>query len=358
MAHEEKERQCSCVIAGEYLCSPTHWKTQDNLSASGSKILESSNLLCRVCQCAESDIRGDAVLCLLDISLPSEAISKINKLDELAETFPKRAAAKDVNDGGKEAELIEFISPDGEVFVCSELESSSYDFQNTLVNLGCSCKNDLALAHYSCALKWFISHGSTICEICGTVAKNIRHTDFVKVVASLKEYESLREKTAMGELAHIHAGTNSGVDPDALAAVRRQRLNEVSFWFNPQNNAVAVPQEAIADQPSNVPTESIVAVENPTTTWAVEGTGILVATGLLTVTLAWLIAPHVGKKTARNGFHILLGGIIALTIVIFLRFVVLSRIKYGPARYWPILIVFWFIVFGIWASRTRGAHNA
>lgn len=37
---------------------------------------------------------------------------------------------------------------------------------------------------------------------------------------------------------------------------------------------------------------------------------------------------------------------------------VLTRIKYGPARYWAILFVFWFLVFGIWASRTHGAHAA
>ncbi|KAG0489757.1 hypothetical protein HPP92_006620 [Vanilla planifolia] len=144
-------------------------------------------------------------------------------------------------------------------------------------------------------------------------------------------------------------------DPDALAAIRRQRLSEVSFWFNPQNDPVAVPQEATADQISTAPTDNV--VDNSTTKWAFEGTGILVATGLLTVTLAWLIAPHVGKRTARNGLHILLGGITALTVVIFLRFVVLSRIKYGPARYWAILFVFWFLVFGIWASRTHGGHS-
>jgi hypothetical protein len=38
-----------------------------------------------------------------------------------------------------------------------------------------------------------------------------------------------------------------------------------------------------------------VPAENPATKWAVEATGILLATGLLTVTLAWLIAPRVGK---------------------------------------------------------------
>lgn len=353
---EGKKRPCSCISTNDCLCSHTDKHIEDNSRASSSTS-DKDDLLCRVCHCAESDLRGDAVLSLLDIAPPLEATCKINKHGEFTEKNPRRATEEHVNGGGKDVHLVEFISPDGEVFVCSDLESCSYDYQDTLFYLGCSCKNDLAIAHYACAIKWFISHGSTICEICETVAKNVRPTDFVKVVASLREYESLREKTAMGEISHAHTGTSSDVDPDALAAVRRQRLNEISYWFNPQNSAVAVPQEAIEDEPSNAPVESIVAVHNPTTTWAVEGTGILVATGLLTVTLAWLIAPHVAKKTARNGLHILLGGIIALTVVIFLRFVILSRIKYNPARYWAILIVFWFLVFGIWASRTHGSNN-
>ncbi|KAG0488074.1 hypothetical protein HPP92_006885 [Vanilla planifolia] len=353
MELQEKEKTCTSGSNDEYFCS-SHNQTE-NCRTSGSTEDSSNILLCRVCHCLESDQRGDGALSLLDIVPPSEAISEFNKQCELDEKTTKSAAEKGESQSGKETRLVEFFSPDGEVLVCADLESCSYDYQDTLIYLGCACKNDLSLAHYACALKWFISHGSTVCEICGTVAKNIRLADFIKVMAALKEYESLREKTAMGELDHLHASINSGVDPDALAAIRRQRLSEVSFWFNPQNDPVAVPQEATADQISTAPTDNV--VDNSTTKWAFEGTGILVATGLLTVTLAWLIAPHVGKRTARNGLHILLGGITALTVVIFLRFVVLSRIKYGPARYWAILFVFWFLVFGIWASRTHGGHS-
>lgn len=36
---------------------------------------------------------------------------------------------------------------------------------------------------------------------------------------------------------------------------------------------------------------------------------------------------------------------------------VLPRIKYGPARYWAILVVFWFLVFGVWASTTRNSRS-
>ncbi|WCJ37754.1 RING/FYVE/PHD zinc finger superfamily protein [Euphorbia peplus] len=294
--------------------------------------------VCRVCQCAESDNRGDAALAFLDIT-------------------PK--------DAKRESGLFEFVSPQGEVFICSsdlEMGSCHQDQEeDLLIQLGCSCKNDLALVHYACALKWFVNYGSTICEICGCLAKNVRLTDFTKVLVSLKEYEALRERTANGDPNPAQVHSTLHVDPDAIAAIRRQRLSEIFMWFSSHSrtshynsNAVSL---AVSNLPPNTPTEVIIPPENNATKLAVEGTGILLATGLLTVTLAWLIAPRVGKKTARSGLHILLGGICALTVVIFFRFIVLSRIKYGPARYWAILFVFWFLVFGIWASRTHGAHT-
>lgn len=258
---------------------------------------------CRVCQCAESDKRGDAVLGFLGITPAIQEGSK-----SYGEVQPdSKEVLKDVENNfslkksiGREAGLMEFIGPDGEVFICNtDLEMGSCHQQDTLVELGCSCKNDLALVHYACALKWFINHGSTVCEICGHVAKNIRHADFRKVVCSLREYEALRERTASGEPNPALVPTNQGVDPDAVAAIRRQRLSEISLWFNPlgnsnYNNSAAVSQ-VVSEQPLNTVSEDIVPDENPATKWAVEGTGILLATGLLTVTLAWLIAPRVGK---------------------------------------------------------------
>lgn len=321
---------------------------------------------CRVCQCAESDKRGDVALGFLGIISPLQEASKSygevkpDNKEVLKDVESKLSLKKNV---GREAGLVEFISPDGEVFICNtDMEMGSCYNQDSLVELGCSCKNDLGLVHYACALKWFVNHGSTICEICGHVAKNIRTADFKKVVGSLKEYEALRERTASGEPIPALVYASTGVDPDAVAAIRRQRLSEISLWFNPYNNInynnSAAVSQVVSEQPVNTVSEDVVPDENPATKWAVEGTGILLATGLLTVTLAWLIAPRVGKKTARSGLHILLGGICALTVVVFFRFFVLTRIKYGPARYWAILFVFWFLVFGIWASRTHGAHAA
>ncbi|KAJ9684464.1 hypothetical protein PVL29_016770 [Vitis rotundifolia] len=41
------------------------------------------------------------------------------------------------------------------------------------IELGCSCKADLAAAHKQCAEAWFKIKGNKICEICGSVARNV-----------------------------------------------------------------------------------------------------------------------------------------------------------------------------------------
>ncbi|XP_078427931.1 uncharacterized protein LOC144700298 [Wolffia australiana] len=41
------------------------------------------------------------------------------------------------------------------------------------IELGCSCKDDLAAAHRQCAETWFKIKGNRICEVCGAVAKNV-----------------------------------------------------------------------------------------------------------------------------------------------------------------------------------------
>ncbi|KAL0736270.1 hypothetical protein Bca4012_012480 [Brassica carinata] len=323
---------------------------------------------CRVCQCAESDRRGDAALGFLGITPPVSEPPRISNANQ-------ETADKNNSSVVKTSGFIELISPDGEVFVCAneDIEMGAWQHRDTLLELGCSCKNDLALVHYACALKWFVNHGSTVCEICGNVAVNIRTVDLNRVVVALKDYAALRERTAGGDPNPVAFNNNnstssSGIDPDAVAAIRRQRLSEISLWFGPHcpnnnssSNSAAVGAAAssqvttTSEQPLGVVSFDILPMESRATKWAVEGTGILLATGLLTVTLAWLIAPRVGKRTAKSGLHILLGGLCALTVVIFFRFVVLTRIRYGPARYWAILFVFWFLVFGIWASRSH-AH--
>ncbi|KAJ0231267.1 hypothetical protein HA466_0299410 [Hirschfeldia incana] len=296
---------------------------------------------CRVCHSVESDRRGDTALGFLGITPPIPEARKSNA-DETGDEVSKDTEAE-------QKSSIVVKSNDGVV----DIEMGIQQHQDSLIELGCSCKNELALVHYACALKWFLNHGSTVCEICGNAAENIKTADFDKVVAAL------RERTADGVV-----NTESTIDADEAAVIRRQRVSEISSWFGPHslnhnnnNSSSVAASQATPEQSLGVVNFGVLPTENRATKWAVEGTGILLATGLLTVTLVWLIAPRVGKKTARSGLHILLGGLCALTIVIFFRFVVLTRIKYGPARYWAILFIFWFLVFGIWASRSSHGNS-
>lgn len=290
----EKERSHQTVVVGENIRSTTE---DEEPRTDGSCLdieKDAGSATCRVCQCSEPDRRGSVALGFLGISPPTCNLGE----EEVKSNSKVTPGSIENNSLFKGSELVEFISPNGEVFLCTaDVEIGLDDNQDRLFELGCACKNDLALAHYACALKWFISHGSTVCEICGSIAKNIRSEDFKRILSSLKEYEALRQRTVNGEPSPAPPQTNYGVDPDAVAAIRRQRLSEISLWFNPHNHNSITVSQVVSEQPSasNTVLEEVAPVENTATKWAVEGTGILLATGLLTVTLAWLLAPHVGK---------------------------------------------------------------
>ncbi|CAH2043629.1 unnamed protein product [Thlaspi arvense] len=284
---------------------------------------------CRVCHSAESDRRGDAALGILGIAPPVTEARKSNAEetgDEVGKATEAEQKSSVVKSNGVESGFVEIAGPDGEVFICTnDIEMGIQQHQDALLELGCSCKNELALVHYACALKWFLNHGSTVCEICGNAAENIKTADFNKVVIALRDYTALREGNAEGGDPN-NVLPDSTIESDEVAAIRRQRLGEISSWFGPHSlnnnnsSSVAASQVTPEEQALGVVNFDILPMESRATKWAVEGTGILLATGLLTVTLVWLIAPRVGKKTARSGGHILLGGLCALTIVIFFRF--------------------------------------
>lgn len=52
------------------------------------------------------------------------------------------------------------------------LESNSHE-SGIPIELGCSCKADLAAAHKQCAEAWFKIRGNKTCEICNSVARNV-----------------------------------------------------------------------------------------------------------------------------------------------------------------------------------------
>ncbi|GMI69740.1 hypothetical protein HRI_000643300 [Hibiscus trionum] len=52
------------------------------------------------------------------------------------------------------------------------LESNSHE-SGVPIELGCSCKADLAAAHKHCADAWFKIRGNKTCEICQSIARNV-----------------------------------------------------------------------------------------------------------------------------------------------------------------------------------------
>eukprot|EP00250_Pteridium_aquilinum_P011895 c20374_g1_i1 orf=440-1021(-) len=61
---------------------------------------------------------------------------------------------------------------DGQCRVCHLVFDSGIGTNETM-QLGCHCKEDLAIAHRDCAEAWFKIKGNRICEICGATAQNI-----------------------------------------------------------------------------------------------------------------------------------------------------------------------------------------
>ncbi|XP_010517076.1 PREDICTED: E3 ubiquitin-protein ligase MARCH8 [Camelina sativa] len=57
------------------------------------------------------------------------------------------------------------------------------------IELGCSCKEDLAVAHRQCAETWFKIKGDKVCEICQSVARNVAGANEMVGSTTMEETE-------------------------------------------------------------------------------------------------------------------------------------------------------------------------
>ncbi|XP_050209070.1 uncharacterized protein LOC126659778 [Mercurialis annua] len=64
------------------------------------------------------------------------------------------------------------------------------------IELGCCCKDDLAVAHKHCAEAWFKIKGNKTCEICGSVARNVTGPNEVELVEQWNEGNEAAVATA------------------------------------------------------------------------------------------------------------------------------------------------------------------
>ncbi|CAO2825589.1 unnamed protein product [Amaranthus hypochondriacus] len=64
------------------------------------------------------------------------------------------------------------------------------------IELGCSCKEDLAAAHKHCAEAWFKIRGNKTCEICGSTARNVVGVNEVELTEQWNEANDNSTATA------------------------------------------------------------------------------------------------------------------------------------------------------------------
>ncbi|KZV34969.1 zinc finger family protein [Dorcoceras hygrometricum] len=61
--------------------------------------------------------------------------------------------------------------------ICHLNSDAANQDSGPLFQLGCSCRDDLAVAHKQCAEAWFKIKGNKTCEICGSIAQNVSGTN-------------------------------------------------------------------------------------------------------------------------------------------------------------------------------------
>ncbi|MFS7965161.1 putative Zinc finger, RING-CH-type, Zinc finger, RING/FYVE/PHD-type [Helianthus anomalus] len=72
------------------------------------------------------------------------------------------SVAEEVDLSGKQCRICYLSADGGDDEVVAEF-----------MELGCDCKDDLAIVHKECALTWFMIKGDFTCEICGSKAQNV-----------------------------------------------------------------------------------------------------------------------------------------------------------------------------------------
>ncbi|XP_059628051.1 uncharacterized protein LOC132270859 [Cornus florida] len=76
-------------------------------------------------------------------------------------------------EGGLEEDKVHLAKSERDCRICHLTFDASNQEYGAPMELGCSCKNDLAVAHKQCAETWFKIKGNKACEICGSIARNV-----------------------------------------------------------------------------------------------------------------------------------------------------------------------------------------
>ncbi|XP_022887483.1 uncharacterized protein LOC111403280 [Olea europaea var. sylvestris] len=77
------------------------------------------------------------------------------------------------------------------------------------IELGCSCKDDLAAVHRHCAETWFKIKGNKTCEICNSIARNVVGPNYIEAAQQTNGSNSTAANTASSAAALINTENRS-----------------------------------------------------------------------------------------------------------------------------------------------------
>ncbi|KAL2554559.1 RING/FYVE/PHD zinc finger superfamily protein [Forsythia ovata] len=121
----------------------------------------------------------------------------------------------DIENGGFGETKVHLERVERDCRICHLSLVSSSPESGVAIELGCSCKDDLAAAHKHCAETWFKIKGNKTCEICNSIACNVVGP------SSTDGAQQTNETNAVG--------TNTPSAPASLSTDSRSCLNGHRF---------------------------------------------------------------------------------------------------------------------------------
>ncbi|KAL9226673.1 hypothetical protein vseg_002459 [Gypsophila vaccaria] len=120
--------------------------------------------------------------------------------EEVAAAAGEEEEEVDLENGDGDRKLIvELVKMESDCRICHLSLDGSDDPEESGsgMELGCSCKGDLAVAHKLCADTWFKIRGNRTCEICGSIARNVVGVNEVELVEQWTEVNDTAPAAAL-----------------------------------------------------------------------------------------------------------------------------------------------------------------
>uniref|UniRef100_A0A5B7AGX7 RING-CH-type domain-containing protein n=1 Tax=Davidia involucrata TaxID=16924 RepID=A0A5B7AGX7_DAVIN len=103
-------------------------------------------------------------------------------------------------EGGVQEIKVHLAKSERDCRICHLSFDASNQESGIPIELGCSCKDDLAAAHKQCAEAWFRIKGNKTCEICGSIARNVAGANEAELMEQWNEANDAAAAAAVAPL--------------------------------------------------------------------------------------------------------------------------------------------------------------